>query len=69
MRVQELTPEQKADKLIVTARVSLMLVFNETYDSDMTPARMRARLRNVHTILGKARKELGEPYDMVEDHD
>ena len=69
MRVQKLTPEQKADKRIVTARVGIMLLFQETYDGTMTASQLRTRLRLFHNELGKARKELGEPYDMVEDNE
>ena len=69
MRVQKLTPEQKADKLMITARVGIMLLFERCYDDTLPMVKIRSALRDIHNDVGKARKAIGEPYDMAEDHD
>ena len=69
MRVQKLTPEQQADKMIVTARVGLMLLFEKCYDDTLPMVKVRAKLRDIYNDLGKARRHLGEPYDMADDND
>lgn len=46
-----------------------MLLFEKCYDDTLPMVKVRAKLRDIYNDLGKARRHLGEPYDMADDND
>ena len=65
MRVQELTPEQLADKTLVNAMLNLRLIRDKLIMDGLS--HYAAPLGDIWNDLDKARAFLGEPYDMAED--